>query len=243
MTIDEDTGEDVVCPICGAAEYWDCGHLVGSFDRSFCECQGGAIYDRQGEFSSIIEGVFLSHLQNGSEPGLKYDAFPELWAAAKSNYEPDDDYVDLDGDILQRLLIEVLEHAGAYEEPGSLMDPGGPGMTSSMSLLFAEYPSEVVARALHRVSVALKNELPDAPPYVDHILLWDRDPVVRTSDGRWFIDGQNGWWQTEITEITFSMNPGWFYDTKDPEGWKKCLHSESDIAEVERLVAKKDADR
>lgn len=156
MTIDEDTGEEAVCPICEAAEYWDCGHLVGSFDRSFCECQGGATYDRQGEFSAIIEGVFLSHLQNGSEPTLNYDAFPELWEEAQRNYEPGDDCVDLDGDIFLTFLIELLEEAGACEASGSPMDPGGPGMTSSMSLLFAEKPSAVVDQAIARLSADLR---------------------------------------------------------------------------------------
>ncbi|MHA7828916.1 MAG: hypothetical protein ACX93P_15295, partial [Roseovarius sp.] len=70
MTINADTGEDVVCPICNAAEYWDCGHLVASVDRSFGECQGGALCDRETEFSSLVENAFLPHLQNGSEPIL-----------------------------------------------------------------------------------------------------------------------------------------------------------------------------
>ncbi|MCE5972615.1 hypothetical protein LZA78_03880 [Sinirhodobacter sp. WL0062] len=80
-------------------------------------------------------------------------------------------------------------------------------------------------------------EKKDVAPYVDHILLWDRDPVVRTSDDRWFIEGTDGWFQTKITQITSSMNPGWFYNADDPDGWKKFLPSEDDVAEVERLVS------
>ncbi len=158
MTIDEDTGEEVVCPICGAAEYWDCGHLVAEFDRTFCECLGGKIHNREGEFSSTIEAVFLSHLQNGSEPDFKYQELSELWEEAKKTHEPGEDYADLDGYILQRLMIELLEEAGAIEPPGYLMDPGGPGMTSSMSLLFAENPSLVVEQAHKRISYELKAE-------------------------------------------------------------------------------------
>ncbi|PVZ48383.1 hypothetical protein DD557_06345 [Thalassobacter stenotrophicus] len=109
------------------------------------------------QFSSLIEGAFLSHLQNGLEPSFNYDALPELWDEAKNNFEPgDEDYVDLDGDILQRFLIELLEGSGAFEAPGSLMDPGGPGMTSSMSLLFSENPSEVIRKALRQLSIELK---------------------------------------------------------------------------------------
>lgn len=54
-------------------------------------------------------------------------------------------------------MIELLEEAGAYDLPGSLMDPGGPGMTSSMSLLFAERPSTVIDLALQHLSGKLRN--------------------------------------------------------------------------------------
>ena len=159
MTINDDTGEDVVCPVCEASELWDCGHLVASFDRSFCECQGGLFYEHMHQFCSLIEGAFLVHLRNGSEPSLNYDALPELWDEAKNNFEPgDEDYVDLDGDILQRFLIELLEEAGAFEAAGSLMDPGGPGMTSSMSLLFSDNPTEVIRKALQKLSIELTEE-------------------------------------------------------------------------------------
>ena len=110
-----------------------------------------------------------------------------------------------------------------------------------MSLLFADDPIKVVSQALKRLSSELGEEPQETLPFVDHILLWDRDPVVSTSDGRWFIKGPYGWFQTEITKITSSMNPGWYYDEKAPDGWKRCLHSERDIAEVERLVANKTA--
>ncbi len=156
--IDEETGEDVVCSICRAAEYWECGHLVASFDRSFGECHGGAIYEREYQFSSLIESAFLSHLQNGSEPRFKYDARPELWKEAKDSYQPSElDDIYLDGYIFQRFLIELLENAGAFEPAGSLINPGGPGMTSSISLLFAKDPSEVIEQSLQELS----SEIPD----------------------------------------------------------------------------------
>ena len=165
MTINEDTGEKVVCPVCDAAEFWDCGHLVASFDRNFCECQGGFFYDSMHQFSLLIEGAFLLHLQKSSEPSLNYDALPGLWDEAKNNFEPgDEDYVDLDGDILQRFLSELLEEAGAFEASGSLMDPGGPGMTSSMSLLFSDNPSEVIRKALWQLKIEMKVEQGKSKP-------------------------------------------------------------------------------
>lgn len=163
MTINEDTGEEVVCPICNAIEYWTCGHLVASLDRSFGECRGGALSDREVEFSSIIEDAFLPHLKDGSKPSFGYSSFEELWDAAKENFSSRDGYVVLDGDIWQRVMIEHLEDAGAFDLPGPLMDPGGPGMTSSMSLLFADKPNEVVGKALQDFVSELENTSGEPP--------------------------------------------------------------------------------
>ena len=44
------------------------------------------------------------------------------------------------------------------------MDPGGPGMTSSMSLLFSENPSEVIRKALRQLSIELKEEQGKSQP-------------------------------------------------------------------------------
>ena len=158
MTINEDTGEEVACPICGALEYWDCGHLVASLDRSFCECQGGELYDRMSEFSSILESAFLPHLKQGSAPDIKGLDLEELWKVARQNFDPNYDDVDLDGFIFQRVVIELLREAGAYYLPGSLMDPGGPGMTSSISVLFAEEPARVIEKAICNLNAQLDVE-------------------------------------------------------------------------------------
>ncbi|WBQ13034.1 hypothetical protein L2D00_14460 [Hyphomonadaceae bacterium BL14] len=152
MTIYEDSREKVTCLICDADDYWNCGHLVASFDQSFCDCYGGEAHDHLSDFSSTIEEAFLTHLRNGGEPSFNNATIDALWEGARRNSEPDEDFVDLDGYIFQRLLIELLEGAGAQQPPGSLIDPGGPGMTSSMSLLFAEEPPKVVAVALQGLS-------------------------------------------------------------------------------------------
>lgn len=88
MIVDEDTGEDIICPICDMPDYWECGHLVASFDKTFCECQGGEIYGRFKEFTSIVENVFLSHLKNSSELKVEGLAIGELWASAEASFDP-----------------------------------------------------------------------------------------------------------------------------------------------------------
>ena len=62
MTIIEETGKEPTCPVCGSPDYGDCGHLVADLDRSFCECQGGELYEKMAEFLNLVEGAFLSHL-------------------------------------------------------------------------------------------------------------------------------------------------------------------------------------
>ena len=41
---DENIGEEPKCVICGSSE--DCEHLVACIDRTFAECEGGALCDR-----------------------------------------------------------------------------------------------------------------------------------------------------------------------------------------------------
>ena len=156
MTIIEETGEEPTCPICRSPEYGNCGHLVADLDRSFGECQGGALYEKLAEFSGLVEDAFLSHLIAHTIPKAGRWELGELWEAANENFDPDEDDVVLDSDIFQRVLIELLEDSGAFELPEGLMDPGGPGMTSSISLLFAEDPAKVIKLAREKLSIKLK---------------------------------------------------------------------------------------
>lgn len=156
MTIIEETGKEPTCPVCGSPDYGDCGHLVADLDRSFCECQGGELYEKMAEFLSLVEGAFLSHLTENTVPNSGKWELDELWEATNESFDPDEEYVGLDGYIFQRVLIELLEDSGAFELPEGLMDPGGPGMTSSISLLFAEDPAMVIKLAREKLSIELK---------------------------------------------------------------------------------------
>ena len=168
MTIHEDTGEEVVCPICDATEYWECGHLVASLDRSFCDCYGGALYDHYGDFSSMIEEALLPQMSEKSSPRFENADLEQIWEHANETFNPEDDYIDLDRYALQRLLISLLEETGACEPPGSLIVPGGPGMTSSMVLLFADEPENVVKETLIQLASKLRNGNGSASRGNDH---------------------------------------------------------------------------
>lgn len=160
MTFNEDTGEEVVCLICQASEFWECGHLVGSFDLSFGECAGGEIYERFQEFIVLVEDNFRRHLIAGSDPKLNSHWLMDLWSEAFNNFDPDEiDYVHIDHDIFIGFVVELLEEAGAIIDPGPTIDPGGPGMTSAMSLLFSKTPADVIDKAIEMLSKILSETL------------------------------------------------------------------------------------
>jgi hypothetical protein len=66
--------------------------------------------------------------------------------------------VVIDGYLFFPLLIDLLLECGAIEHEGSIIDPGGPGMTSAVSLTFAANPKEVVDKALNSLKTKLSIE-------------------------------------------------------------------------------------
>ncbi|KKM90197.1 hypothetical protein LCGC14_1241090 [marine sediment metagenome] len=155
MTIIENTGRGPACPICNSTEYGSCGHLVADFDRTYGECLGGEIYDRQAEFSDLAERAFLMHLNQKTVLSVKKWGLDELWEITLGKFDPDEEYVELDGDIFQRVLIALLKDSGAFDVPEGLIDPGGPSMTSWVSLLFADDPSKVIDMAINKLKIEL----------------------------------------------------------------------------------------
>lgn len=149
----EDSDEEVRCVICGSDE--PCRHIVADIDRTYCEVHHGALYERDDEFRSKIEDDFLRHIKAGTSPTWRREHLNELWKTGKDEYDAEWEHVPLDGLVFYPFVIELLEEAGAIDFPGSIVDPGGPGMTSAVSLLYAEEPTEVVNLALEKLGTAL----------------------------------------------------------------------------------------
>ena len=157
--IDEDTGEEPKCVFCHAVD--ECEHLVACIDRTFCECGGGAMHDRDWEFRSYVEDVFLTQLKSDSETQWADIDTQRLWDQAKLDYDSEKDELDLDLCILANLIIQLLQNSGAVDYPGPVRDEGGPpGFTSSYSLLYAENPGAVVDEALERLKLSLGHPRP-----------------------------------------------------------------------------------
>jgi hypothetical protein len=149
----EDTGEEPKCMFCDSEE--GCDHFVACIDRTFNECSSGALYDRDWEFSSEIKTEFLRLLKSGREKKWDDSSIEDLWGEAKANFDAETEDVILEGIYFYRLLIELLEDAGAIDHPGSIVDEGGPGMSSAYTLLFADNPKSVVDDALKNLKKIL----------------------------------------------------------------------------------------
>ena len=62
----------------------------------------------------------------------------------------------LDGIVFYRLVVGMLLAAGAIDHPGQIIDEGGPGMTSAVTLLYAHDPKEVIESAMKALQLSLK---------------------------------------------------------------------------------------
>lgn len=82
----------------------------------------------------------------------------DLWAGALEAYSSDDVCVSLDGDVLNRLIVELFEEAGGDQYQGPIDDGGGPGFASAITLFYAQSPREVFERALSKLNQRLGSE-------------------------------------------------------------------------------------
>lgn len=160
---DEDSGAPIECPYCGSEG--DCKHLLAMIDLSFLECSGGYAYARFREFHGAIEDAFLRELKAGASATVKWGS-PELdclWTDAHDHYSSEDPgWVEIDGDILYRSIVEWLDEAGGDRYPGIIDDEGGPRFSSAIALFYAKSPKQVFDRATALLAERLAQPKPPA---------------------------------------------------------------------------------
>ncbi len=145
---DEETGETVCCPFCDSEN--ECPHLVTIIDATNLECFGG-----QGDLLEACSDLVRESLQKRLANGLRKSPWKdselrEIWDYARSQYREQENYIDVDCDILLRLLGDLLSENGA-EEPALSIEPDGadsPGSSSVLRPFYAENPKKVVAAVL-----------------------------------------------------------------------------------------------
>lgn len=150
----EETDEEPKCVICGSED--ECKHLVANIDHTFLECYCGAFYEQEHDFRNEIESTFLVLLKSGKSRKWKHDDITQMWDEACKDFNTEGEDFMLDGYAFYRFAVELLEGAGAIDHPGQVIDGGGPGMTSSVSLLYSKRPKAVVKLAFKSLRILLK---------------------------------------------------------------------------------------
>ena len=146
--VDEESGQEPSCMFCDSKD--DCPHLVAAIDRTFAQCNGGALYDALGNLREVLSDKFLATLRAGKvfDSGTLDDEIAAIAQEARVNYDleyPDDVYID--EYMFLAWLTEVLIDAGAEEPPGYIVEEGGPGQSSALTLLYASDPKVVIEAA------------------------------------------------------------------------------------------------
>lgn len=146
--VDEETGQEPSCIFCHSKD--DCPHLVAVIDRTFAACNGGALYEALDNLREILSAKILATLSAGKDfgSGAVDDEIAAIAQDARDNYDseyPDD--ICIDEYMFLAWLTEVLIDAGAEESPGYIVEEGGPGQSSSLTLLYASDPKLVIQAA------------------------------------------------------------------------------------------------
>lgn len=139
------TGQEPSCIICGAT--WDCLHLVACIDITFSYCNGGILYDHIGELREFLEDAILTRIKSKcvSELRCTNTVIDEILTEAIQQYDPE--YIDsvyIEEHLFLTFLIDTLIDSGAEEFEGGLVEEGGPGQSSAITLLYAEDPLQVI---------------------------------------------------------------------------------------------------
>lgn len=145
--IDEGTGQEPSCIFCKSKS--DCSHLVAVIDRSFAGCNGGVLFQNIDNLRSLLTGIITGMVQAAGEfdESLVDYEIAAIFRKAFENHDsayPDDIYID-DGLFLQWLVTALID-AGADEPPGYIVEEGGPGQSSALTLLYAENPKQVIQK-------------------------------------------------------------------------------------------------
>lgn len=139
--VDEDTGQEPSCIFCDSKD--DCPHLVAVIDRTFAECTGGALYEAIDNLREILSDKILATLSAAKDfdSGTVDDDIAAIAQQARDNHDseyPDDIYIDEHRFLAW--LTEALINAGAEEPSGHIVEEGGPGLSSALTLLYASDP-------------------------------------------------------------------------------------------------------
>jgi hypothetical protein len=153
--------EDVSCPYCEAQGI--CEHLVACIDPLNYDV-GGRLHGLDREFVYRIKKAFLPLLQGLegdpeaqgelAEPEWASEEIEELWQWAAGNWSPGDQDVEIDEDVLFRLISEILQEAAEHSDFASQLE--GFGAETEYTLIYDDDPQGVLDHAIESLDSALK---------------------------------------------------------------------------------------
>lgn len=144
------------CPICNSEE--DCDHLLAIIDRSYCCTAGGFAYDKEHQFSDMIQDKFLFFFRNEAIQKFDNQHLACLWKYASDNFKKESEELEIDQDVLYDLIGELFEECGA-EESSNDNDVGMPGFSSVERFYYANDPKNVFETSLHSLKNVLKEKV------------------------------------------------------------------------------------
>jgi hypothetical protein len=153
---DQDTGKKIRCPYCASSG--NCAHYLALIDQTFNEISEGYAYEKYHEFQTLIEAAFKRSFDQGRHKGCPWNSetLRELWEYAYATCSQKGDDWSVDQYALTRLIIELLEGAGAVRYPGSIESDGAPGFCSAWALFHAKSPQTAFEAALAKLKVLLE---------------------------------------------------------------------------------------
>lgn len=144
--------EDVSCPYCDS--HGSCAHLMACIDPLNYNV-GGRLDGLDQEFACRVKQAFLPLLIEGAaETVWGSEEISELWDWAKDNWEPGDEEVEIDHDVLFRLITALLQDAARHSDTASQLE--GFGVETEYTLVYDDCPSRVIESAIGALEPLLR---------------------------------------------------------------------------------------
>ena len=154
--MDEDAIEGAICPICGAVEFWECGHLIADIDITFCEVNSGELLSDQHKFAHLMEDRLRRDLRSYQSMTFLDERLDQHWKDAVRKIKRDSDYIEVSDKFFCSWLIFRLLEAGAIDANGPVVNFGPPGFSSEMRRLFSDNPERIIGVVLQRAKEEFK---------------------------------------------------------------------------------------
>lgn len=145
--VDEVTAEGPSCIYCGSRE--ECPHLVATIDRTFAECTGGALFDHVDRLREVVSDCVLATLKKrkNAAPRVTDSELLSIINNARDKYDPEyTEEVFIEERDFLSWLIDRLVDLGAEEPSGYMIEEGGPGQSSAITLLYALEPDRLIGK-------------------------------------------------------------------------------------------------